>query len=229
MIENSVALVTGANRGIGQHFTRLLLEGGAAKVYAGARDVASITTPGVEPLALDITDPDSVAAAAQRAGDVNLLVNNAGVALAQEVVSGDLAKMRTEIETNVFGTLSMIRAFAPVLARNGGGAVVNILSAASWFTYPGSSSYAVSKAAQWALTNGIRLELSPQGTLVTGVHVGMVDTDMTAGLEVEKLDPAEFVRITLEGLENGLTEIVADDLSARAKAALAREPTLSVP
>lgn len=228
-MENTVALVTGANRGIGQQFARLLLERGAKKVYATARTIERITVPGVVALPLDITDPQSVSAAAEQAQDVTLLVNNAGVSHAQDVVTGDLDKIRAEVETNVFGTLAMVRAFSPVLARNGGGAIVNILSAASWFTYPGSSSYAVSKAAQWSLTNGMRLELRAQGTTVTGVHVGMVDTDMTAGLDVEKTDPAEFVRIVLDGLEKGRPEIVADDLSQRAKAALAHDPGLFAP
>ncbi|OZM80773.1 SDR family oxidoreductase [Pseudonocardia sp. MH-G8] len=228
-IENSVALVTGANRGIGEQFARSLRERGASKVYGGARDAASVTVPGVEPVQLDITDPESVTAAAALAGDVTLLVNNAGVAHAQDLVDGDVDRIRAEIETNVFGTLSMVRAFAPILARNGGGAIVNVLSAASWFCYPGSSSYAVSKAAQWNLTNGVRMELDAQGTLVVGVHVGMVDTDLTAGLDVEKMPPAEFVEIALDGLENGQVEIVADDLSLRAKAALAGAPRLLVP
>ncbi|MFI6937105.1 SDR family oxidoreductase [Streptomyces sp. NPDC050287] len=228
-MENTVALVTGTNRGIGQQFARLLLERGAKKVYATARNVERITVPGAVALPLDITDPQSVSAVAEQAQDVTLLVNNAGVAHAQDVVTGDLDKIRAEMETNVFGTLAMVRAFSPVLARNGGGAIVNILSAASWFTYPGSSSYAVSKAAQWSLTNGMRMELRAQGTTVTGVHVGMVDTDMTAALDVEKTDPAEFVRIVLDGLEEGRSEIVADDLSRRAKAALAHEPGLFAP
>lgn len=228
-IKNAVALVTGANRGIGEQFARQLGVRGASKVYAGARDAARVTVPGVEPVSLDITDPDSVAAAAASAGDVTLLINNAGVAHAQDLVHGDVDRMRAEVETNVFGTLSMIRAFAPVLARNGGGAIVNVLSAASWFSYPGSSSYAVSKAAQWNLTNGVRMTLDGQGTLVVGVHVGMVDTDLTAALDVEKMSPAEFVEIALDGLENAQVEIVADDLSRRAKAALTGAPRLAVP
>lgn len=228
-IKSCVALVTGANRGIGHHFAQGLVERGASRVYAAARNPRLVTASGVEPIALDVTDPQSVAAAAARAGDVTLLINNAGVALTQDLVRGDLAQIRQEIETNVFGTLAMIRAFAPVLSGNGGGQIVNILSAASWFTYPGSGSYAVSTAAQWSLTNGVRLELDAQGTVVTGVHVGMVDTDMTAALDVEKIDPADLVQIALDGIEDDLVEIVADDLSARAKAALAGAPSLMIP
>ncbi|MBF8188689.1 SDR family oxidoreductase [Nonomuraea sp. K274] len=228
-LSGSIALVTGANRGIGREFARQLLDRGAAKVYATARDATKITVPGVEALSLDITDPDAVAAAAEKAGDVTLLVNNAGIANAEKAVTGDLSRMRAEMETNVFGTLSMIRAFAPVLARHGGGAIANVLSAASWFTYPGSSSYAMSKAAEWSLTNGVRMELQEQGTLVTGVHVGMVDTDMSASLDVEKISAADFVKIVLDELESGPVEIVADDLSRRAKASVAEEPSLFVP
>ncbi len=223
-IENSVALVTGANRGIGAQFARDLLRRGASKVYAAARDTGRIDVPGIEPLEIDITDPRSVAAAADVAGDVTLLVNNAGIDLAQDLVAGDLAQIRREMETNLFGTLSMIRAFSPALARNGGGAIVNVLSAASWFTVPGHSSYAVTKAAAWSLTNGVRLELASQGTLVTGVHVGLVDTDLTANLDLPKMKPAEFVRITLDGVEDGRVEIVADDLSLRVKGALSGVP-----
>lgn len=228
-IESAVALVTGANRGIGERFARELLARGAAKVYAAARDVGRISVPGVEALALDITDPASVTAAATRAADVTRLVNNAGVAYAQDLVTGDLAKIRGEVETNVFGTLAMIRAFAPVLRRNGGGGVLNVLSAASWFTYPGSGSYAVSKAAEWSLTGGVRMELADQGTQVTGTPVGMVDTDVSAAFDVEKIDPAEFVRITLDGFERGEAEVVADDVSRRVKAAVASPPGAFVP
>jgi NAD(P)-dependent dehydrogenase (short-subunit alcohol dehydrogenase family) len=128
------------------------------------------------------------------------------------------------METNLFGTLSMIRAFSPALARNGGGAIVNVLSAASWFTVPGHSSYAVTKAAAWSLTNGVRLELASQGTLVTGVHVGLVDTDLTANLDLPKMTPAEFARITLDGVEDGRVEIVADEISLRIKGALSGVP-----
>lgn len=226
IIRDAVALVTGANRGIGEQFARLLLDRGAAKVYATARDASRIAVPGVEALPLDITDPDAVAEVAARAADVTLLVNNAGVGLSQHAVTGDLALMRAEMETNVFGTLSMIRAFAPVLARGGGGAIVNVLSAASWFTYPGNSSYAMSKAAAWNLTNGVRQELRAQGTLVTGAHVGLVDTDLTAGIDAEKMSAAEFVTLVLDGVEGGSEEVVADDLAWRAKTSVAAKPGL---
>jgi short-subunit dehydrogenase len=226
IIKDAVALVTGANRGIGEQFARLLLDRGAAKVYATARDASKIAVPGVEALPLDITDPEAVAEVAARADDVTLLVNNAGVAYSQNAVTGDLALMRAEMETNAFGSLSMIRAFAPVLARGGGGAIVNVLSAASWFTYPGNSSYAMSKAAAWNLTNGVRQELREQGTLVTGAHVGLVDTDLTAGIDAEKMSAAEFVALVLDAVESGSEEVVADDLAWRAKMSVAAKPGL---
>lgn len=226
IIKDAVALVTGANRGIGEQFARLLLDRGAARVYATARDASRIVVPGVEALPLDITDPAAVAEVAAHASDVTLLVNNAGVGYSQNAVTGDLALIRAEMETNAFGTLSMIRAFAPVLARGGGGAIVNVLSAASWFTYPGSSSYAMSKAAAWNLTNGVRQELREQGTLVTGAHVGLVDTDLTAGLDAEKMSAAEFVTRVLDGVEAGSEEVVADDVAWRAKTSVAAKPGL---
>ncbi|MFI7453845.1 SDR family oxidoreductase [Nonomuraea sp. NPDC049714] len=223
-ISGSVALVTGANRGIGRHFARLLLEQGASKVYATARTPESIDIPGVETLRLDITDPASIAAAASVATDVDLLVNNAGIATFTNLVTGDLDKIRLEMDTHFYGTLGMIRAFAPVLGANGGGAIVNMLSALSWFSYDGANSYGTAKAAAWSLTNGVRLELAQQKTLVTGVHLGLADTDMAAGADGPKADPADVVRATLDAVEAGKLEVVIDDWSAHVKASLSRDP-----
>jgi short-subunit dehydrogenase len=157
------------------------------------------------------------------ATDVNLVVNNAGISTFTNLVTGDLAGVRREMETHFFGTLAVVRAFAPVLAANGGGAILNVNSALSWFSYDGANAYAAAKAAEWSLTNGVRLELAGQGTQVTGLHVGAVDTDMMAGFEVEKSDPAEVVRLALDGIEAGATEVLADEASAQAKAALAAD------
>jgi NAD(P)-dependent dehydrogenase (short-subunit alcohol dehydrogenase family) len=223
-LANSTALVTGANRGLGRHFAQQLLARGAAKVYATARDPQAIDLPGVEVLALDITDPASVAAAAAAAPDVDLLINNAGVSTYQNLVDGDLDRIRLELETQFFGTLAMVRAFAPVLAANGGGAILNVLSRMSWTTAVGATSYAAAKAAQWSLTNGIRLELAPQGTLVTGVALSATDTDMMAGWDIPKNDPADVVVAALEGVEAGRLEVIADAHTAEAKADLARDP-----
>ncbi|GAA3166133.1 SDR family NAD(P)-dependent oxidoreductase [Nonomuraea salmonea] len=169
-IEGAVALVTGANRGLGRHFARQLLNRGAARVYATARRPETIDLPGVVPLRLDVTDEAQVLAAAAAATDVTLLVNNAGVSHSTYFLTTDPAAIRAEMETNFWGTLAAVRAFAPALTANGGGAILNVLSAQSWHAYPGTNGYHATKAAQWALTNGVRLELP--GTLVTALHLG---------------------------------------------------------
>ncbi|HEY6887687.1 MAG TPA: SDR family oxidoreductase [Solirubrobacter sp.] len=220
-IEGTTALITGANRGLGRHFAQQLLARGAAKVYATARDPRTIDIDGVVALALDITDPAQVAAAAQAAPDVNLLINNAGVSTGTDLVTGDLDRIRLELDTNLYGTLSMVRAFAPQLA---GGAILNVLSRLSWLSFQGANAYAVSKAAAWSLTNGIRLELAEQGTLVTGVLLSSTDTDMMAGWDIPKNDPADVVRAALDGLEAGELEVIADADTAAAKAALTADP-----
>ncbi|QIN84237.1 SDR family NAD(P)-dependent oxidoreductase [Rubrobacter tropicus] len=225
-ISGSVALVTGAGRGIGKHFAAQLLERGASKVYATARDPEKVDVPGVEVLRLDITDPDSVAEAAARASDVTLLVNNAGVSNFRNFLGGDPGGARQEMETNYYGTLNMVRAFAPVLGANGGGAILNVLSVLSWLSFDGSNTYAAAKAAEWSLTNGVRLELAGQGTLVTGLVLASTDTDMMAGIDVEKNDPADVVRAALDGIEAGKLEVIADDQSAQVKAAMAADPAM---
>ena len=227
-LSERTALVTGTNRGMGRHFAQQLLERGA-KVYATARQPERVNLPGAEVLRLDITDPASVTAAAAAAQDVDLLVNNAGVATFHDLVAGDLDKVRLEMDTNYFGTLNVVRAFAPVLARNGGGAILNVLSASSWRSFSGMNAYAASKAAAWSLTNGIRLELAAQGTQVTGLITSTTDTDMAAGVQGAKNNPADVVRAALGGLEAGELEVLADDDSARIKAALADDPGLLYP
>jgi NAD(P)-dependent dehydrogenase (short-subunit alcohol dehydrogenase family) len=220
-IEGSTALITGANRGLGRHFAQQLLDRGAAKVYATARDPRTIDIDGVVALALDVTDPAQVAAAAQAAPDVNLLINNAGVSTGTDLVTGDLDRIRLELDTNLYGMLAMVRAFAPQLS---GGAILNVLSRLSWLSFQGANAYAVSKAAAWSLTNGIRLELAEQGTLVTGVLLSSTDTDMMAGWDIPKNDPADVVRAALDGLEAGELEVIADADTAAAKAALSADP-----
>ncbi|GAA4053722.1 SDR family oxidoreductase [Actinomadura miaoliensis] len=220
-IHGATALVTGANRGIGRHLAAQLVERGA-KVYATARRPESIDLDGVEVLALDISDPDSVAAAARVAGDVNLLVNNAGIG--GGALLGDLQAVRAALDVNFWGTLSMARAFAPVLAANGGGAIVNMASSASWFVFPGSSAYAVSKAAVWSMSKALRQELAGQGTLVTSVHLAMADTDMTKGYDMPKMDPADVARITLDGVEAEALEVVVDEFTEMVKASLSKDP-----
>jgi NAD(P)-dependent dehydrogenase (short-subunit alcohol dehydrogenase family) len=219
-IQGSIALVTGANRGMGRHFARQLLERGAAKVYAGSRRIESVDLPGVEALQLDITDPASVAAAAKTASDATILINNAGIATFANLVEGDEDAIRLEMETNFFGTLNMMRAFAPVLGANGGGAVLNILSVLSWRSFGLGNAYAAAKAASWSLTNGARLELAQQGTQVHGLHVGGIDTDMLAAVEAEKSDPTDIARAGLDGIESGTLEILADRNAVELKAIL---------
>jgi len=183
-IKGSTALVTGANRGLGLAYAKALLAAGAKKVYAGARDPASVTLEGVVPIKLDVTSAADIAAAVAQCGDVDLLINNAGVTVRGETLlsDGGVDALRDLMETNVYGVLAVSRAFAPVLASNGGGALVNMLSVLSWITLPGTSIYPVTKAAAWSLTNALRNELSKQGTLVVGVHAGLIETDMIKGI-----------------------------------------------
>jgi NAD(P)-dependent dehydrogenase (short-subunit alcohol dehydrogenase family) len=225
-ISDSVALVTGANRGIGRAFAQELLARGAVKVYATARRPELVDIPGVEVLRLDITDPGSVAAAAERATDVNLLINNAGIATRSNLVAGDLDLIRQELDTHFYGTLNVIRAWAPAPA---GGAILNVLSVLAWTAFDGAGSYSAAKAAQWGLTNGVRLELAPQGTLVTGLLLGAADTDMMAGVDVEKAPPGEIARRALDGIEAGDLEVLADEAAVQVKAALAADPRLLYP
>ena len=211
-IDNAVALVTGANRGIGLAFTRELLARGARKVYAGARDPASITQPGVEPLRLDVTRPDEVAAAAAHARDVTLLINNAGVGQFGGFMATDSeAISRAMFETNFFGMLRISRAFAPVLAANGGGALLNVLSIVAWINGGQLAPYAASKSAAWSLTNALRHELAGQRTQVLALHMAFVDTDLVRALDGPKASPDEIVARALDGLEAGLDEVLADE------------------
>ncbi|MCW2992981.1 MAG: short chain dehydrogenase [Conexibacter sp.] len=220
-VEGSVALVTGANRGLGRAFARALLDAGAAKVYAGARDPASVTDPDVIPVALDVTDHEQVARVAAELGDVTIVINNAGVGLGAAAVGGDdLDVHRAEFEVNYFGLLAVSRAFAPVLAANGGGALVNMLSALSWVSFPELGNYSATKSAAWSLTNGLRTQLRSQGTLVVGVHAGYIDTDMAAGVDVPKIAPEEVARQAVAGIAAGAEEVLADEVSRNVKAAL---------
>jgi NAD(P)-dependent dehydrogenase (short-subunit alcohol dehydrogenase family) len=229
-IEGSVALVTGAGRGLGRVLARDLVERGARIVYGAARNPASVTEPGVTPITLDITDPANVARVAEQCREVDLLINNAGVMTLSPMIGAPaLDGARLELETNYFGTLSMCRAFAPVLGANGGGALVNILSIVSWFTNPDNATYGASKAAAWAMTNGVRTELAAQGTLVVGVHAGFIDTDMTVGIDAPKSSPADVARQVLDAVEAGQVEVLADERTRKVKAALSRDQELIYP
>jgi len=211
-INNAVALVTGANRGIGLAFTRELLARGARKVYAGARDPVSVTQPGVEALRLDVTKPDEVAAAVARAGDVTLVINNAGVGHQGGFLAPDSeAVARRQFETNFFGMLRLSQGFAPVLKANGGGALLNVLSIVSWVNGGELAAYAASKSAAWSLTNALRHELAAQKTQVLALHMAFVDTDLVRAINGPKTSPEDIVKRALDGLEAGLDEVLADE------------------
>jgi NAD(P)-dependent dehydrogenase (short-subunit alcohol dehydrogenase family) len=211
-ISEQVVFVTGANRGFGRHLALELLSRGA-KVYAGARNPESIDIPGVIPVKLDITNPQEVAAAALLAKDLTLLINNAGSSTGASLIDGDLEKIHLEFNTHFFGTLSMVRTFAPILANNGGGTILNILSALSWVSSGTVGAYTAAKAAEWALTNDLRINLYPQNVRVAGLHVGFMETDMTSSLQVSKSNPKAIAKIAVDGLESDSFEIVADDVS----------------
>lgn len=224
-LDNAVVLVTGANRGLGLEFARQALVAGARKVYAAARDPSAATLPGVVPLRLDVNDPAQVAEAAAACGDVTLVVNNAGIANMGDLLGPDsIDALRAMLDTNVFGMLRVSQAFAPVLGANGGGALLNVLSVASWISTPGLAAYAVSKSATWSLTNGVRIALRGQGTQVLGLHVGFIDTDLTRGIDLPKLAPADVVAKAYAALEAGQEEVLIDELSRRVKQGLAAEP-----
>lgn len=216
-------LVTGANRGLGRQFVLSLLGRGAGKVYATARRPDLIDVPGVVPLPLDITDPASVAAAAAAAPDVKIVINNAGISTGANLVTGDLDTIRREMDTHFYGTLNVIRAFAPQLAD---GAILNVLSALSWLAYDGAGAYHAAKAAEWALTNSVRLELANQRTLVTGLHLGAADTDMMAWYNGDKTAPEVIVEAALDGIEAHRPEVLADDWSRQVKAWLPEDPSV---
>jgi NAD(P)-dependent dehydrogenase (short-subunit alcohol dehydrogenase family) len=228
-IEGSVALVTGASRGIGKAIAEELLARGAAKVYAGVRTPSSVTDPRLVAVELDVTDAARVAEVAADLDDVQIVVNNAGIGQAATPLRASLDDARAQLEVNYLGIVSMTQAFAPVLAANGGGAFVNVLSVASWVAIPNLATYSASKAAAWLFTNAARVELKSQGTQVLGVHVGYVDTDLTAGLEVEKLAPQTVVSAVLDALGAGASEVVVDEFSRAVKAALHDDLNLLYP
>jgi NAD(P)-dependent dehydrogenase (short-subunit alcohol dehydrogenase family) len=214
------ALVTGANRGLGKRFATQLVERGA-KVYAAARRPETIDIPGVIAVQLDITDPESVARAASLAGDVNVLINNAGVSTQSSLLTGSIEDVRLEMETHYFGTLGVTRAFAPIIEANGGGSILNVLSVLSWLHAPEFGAYSAAKAASWAMTDALRQELAPRSVHVAALHVGFMDTDMAESVPAEqKSDPSAVAKLALDGLFAGDPEIIADEFSRAAKAQL---------
>jgi NAD(P)-dependent dehydrogenase (short-subunit alcohol dehydrogenase family) len=224
-ISGATALVTGANRGLGRAFVQALRDAGCAKIYAASRssDGAARNTQ-IEPIQLDITNSQQIASAAARCQDIDILINNAGVArFVPALGAPTMNDARLEMETNYFGTLAMCRAFAPVLKNNGGGALVNMLSVTSFFTAPMQGSYCASKAAAWSLTKAARFELRAQGTLVIGVYAGYIDTDMTDGIAAPKSSPAAIAVRVIEGIEAGTEDILTDERSRTVFAELRKD------
>lgn len=220
-IKGRVALVTGANRGLGKAIAQALLQAGAAKVYAGARDPRGVDLPGVEAIALDVTDPASVQAAAARCGDVEIVINNAGITLPGPALSDDAPqRMRQLMDVNFYGIWNVSHAFAPIVARNGGGAFANVLSVLSWVVIENSTLYSASKAAAWALTNGMRLELKAQNIRVTGVHVGYMDTDMVAAVDAPKTAPSVAAEKIIGAIRAEQPELLIDETSRMVKQSL---------
>jgi NAD(P)-dependent dehydrogenase (short-subunit alcohol dehydrogenase family) len=224
-IENAVVFITGANRGIGLAFAKAALARGARKVYAGSRDPSKITLPGVQAVRLDVTDDEQVREAAARCNDVNIVINNAGIAtFGGAIADGSLESARAQLETNYFGVLRMSREFASVLASNGGGAMINVLSVASWIQRPTLGLYASTKSAAWGLTNSLRHELRAQGTQVLGLHMGFVDTDLTKGIDMPKESPEVIVQRAFDALEAGAEEVLADETTQQVKLGLTAQP-----
>lgn len=230
-IAGSVALVTGSNRGIGRNFVKALIEKGAKKVYAAARDPSKAADlvaahPGkVETFRLDITDEAQVAAAAQKYRDVTLLINNAGINHKKALIAADaLDDARLEMRTNYFGPLNLCRAFAPILKANGGGAIVNMLSILARVNLPAYGSLCASKAAALSLTQGVRAELAKQGTLVIGVMPGACDTDMERDFSGHKENPYEVAVAALDAVENGIEDVYPGQMASGVSAGLAANP-----
>ncbi len=212
-IQNSVAFVTGTNRGLGAALVRALQTRGASKIYAASR-TGEAHHDGTQPVKLDITNADDVAAAAALANDTTLLINNAGINLyAAPISPADADHARQEMEVNYFGTLAMSRAFAPILAANSGGALVNLSSIMGRTAIPMAGSASASKAAVLILTHAIRAQLAKQGTHVVLVVPGAMDTDMAAGFPPPKADPLEVANFILDAVENGGEDIYPDAMS----------------
>ncbi|MER7738088.1 SDR family oxidoreductase [Streptomyces sp. NPDC096538] len=217
-IKGARVLVTGGQRGLGKAFAAALLDAGAATVYVTARRPVPETDPRLVPLALEVTDEASVARLVERIPDVDIVVNNAGATIPGGLLGNDTDQVAHLFDINVLGPLRVAQAFAPVLARSGGGALVNVHSVLSWAA--GTGAYGVSKAALWSLTNSLRSELAAQGTQVVGVHLGYTDTDMVRALDVPKNDPRDVAEQVVQALMKGESEVLADEVTRHFKAAL---------
>ncbi|QLH25430.1 SDR family oxidoreductase [Streptomyces sp. Rer75] len=220
-IKGATVFVTGGGRGIGKELVEELCARGAGKVYATARDPRTVAHPHAVPLALEVTDPASVAVAAEQAQDVTILINNAGASVGASYLDSAMEDVRRDLETNFYGPLLVTRAFAPIIERNGGGHILNVHSALSWLA--DGTPYSASKSALWSQTNSLRLELRPRGIAVTGLHVAYVDTDMTSAVDAPKADPHDVAVAALDGIAAGAHEVLADDTTRRIKLQLAAD------
>ena len=229
-LTNTVALVTGANRGIGRALTLALIEAGAAKVYAGARDPRLLEpllphgSGRIVPLQLDVTKPEQVARAAERAGDTKLLFNNAGVLSSGSFLQSSREQLEADLAINYFGTLEVTRAFVPVLERASGGAIVNVLTVVSLAAMPALGGYAASKAATWSMTQAFRGELAPRGIPVFAVFPGPIDTDMSRDIPLDKTSPEATARAIVAGVARDQLDIFPDPMSQAVGQTWATDP-----
>ena len=220
-IKGATALVTGGQRGLGQEIVQELLRAGAEKVYATARRPIAESDPRIVPLRFELADPEAAAELARAAGDVTIVINNAGIMTFTPLLQDTEEEVGRIFNTVAFGPLRVAKAFAPVLAANGGGALVNLHSLTAWIAgFPGSGTHGAAKAALISITNNLRVELTPQGTQVLGIQLALTDTDLVRALPGPKNDPATVARDIVTALANGETELLADDYSRHFKNAL---------
>jgi len=216
-IKNEVALVTGSNRGIGKALVEALINAGAKKIYASARDISKLSIPSsnteIVALPCDISDIHSMHNTLEKIDDVTLLINNAGVLSAGNILDVSLDDIKHDFETNFFGTLALSRALAPVIQKNGGGAIVNILTLLSFASMPHFAAYNASKAAAWSMTMSLRASLSDRNVKVHSVFPGAVDTDMLDGIDMPKTLPSAVAKAIIEGIENNQEDIFPDPMS----------------